>query len=122
MIEPILENHKVKSPIDIDADLFNRDLESFYRNELRIKHIKDGFKALLDDISVKMNDSNRLSKYSEKISQFSQIYHTIKSSENKVIDETIDLDTLKQLISIMAIDFVSELEKDHRGEVCSIAI
>jgi len=122
MIEPILENHKVKSPIDIDADLFNRELESFYRNELRIKHIKDGFKALLDDISAKMNDSNRLSKYSEKISQFSQIYHTIKSSENKVIDETIDLDTLKQLISIMAIDFVSELDKDHRGEVCSIAI
>ncbi|MGC8925709.1 MAG: hypothetical protein ACP5LO_06770 [Calditerrivibrio sp.] len=122
MIELILESHNVKYPIDIDADLFNRELESFYRNELRIKHIKDGFKALLDDISLKMNDSNRLSKYSEKISQFSQIYHTIKSSENKVIDESIDLTTLKELISIMAIDFISELEKDHRGEVCSIAI
>lgn len=50
LTQKVCENTGVKNPLSLDAYEFNFESEKYYRNDLRKKHIHEGFTALKDDI------------------------------------------------------------------------
>lgn len=51
IITEVLAKNRTDSPIKIEADKFNMELENYYRSDLKNKHISEGFDALIDEIS-----------------------------------------------------------------------
>ncbi len=114
LIAKILSDFRVKSPLDIEADKFNKNMEIFYREDLRIKHIKEGFKILLEELT----EVNNYAPYLNKTSILNNIINFIENIQESVIKETITLDELEKLLCIMSLNFCYEIEKYGDKDKC----
>ncbi|MDK2792328.1 MAG: hypothetical protein PWQ25_1191 [Deferribacteres bacterium] len=115
IIKEVLKKNKKTNPVDIVAEKFNKDMEIFYREELRIRHIKEGFLSLTEEI-LKIDFSNK-----EIRTLFNQVF-----KDTVVIKKIVDIRekfeksglTLKEIkFVIKAILLVSYI-KNNEENLC----
>jgi len=123
LISDLLKKHKKTSPLDIDSEQFNLDLERYYRDDLRKKHIIDGLKIVLEDFSKKLNPYIDIKDYVRDYSFFKILEMDIYNLSKGISDETISLEELKDLITIILLDISIEENKNSlEGKWKNIAI
>jgi hypothetical protein len=114
----ILKNFNRKNPLDIESNDFNMAAEDFYRNKLRIKHLKEGMGALKNDIVQKIRSNINYPLLVKSHTIFEKIEDFLEDTEKKLIDETINQDELMRLITIcvadIAIEQIENVEMDSQ--------
>lgn len=96
-----------KSPLHMKANDFNRAAERFYRDDLKICHIREAFRLLEKDME-KLDDSCRGdAKTIRSALQFTlenqEASRFVSSVEQNVIEEEISTDKLLKLINLVLI-------------------
>lgn len=118
LIKTLLDEYGEKNPLNIPAYEFNYKIENFYRNELKIKTIKEGVQAFIEDIDkidksilpkgLLNLDSERLKILIEELSE-------------KLINETLTKEELQTFFAIILSQLSKEIEKnstvDMNGEL-----
>lgn len=97
----------VKSPLQMKADDFNKAAESFYRNELKMRHVKEGFRFLEEDLHMvavafgkdipAIQNALRSTLKDQEVSRFVSI------ARRKVIEDEISMGDLIKLINLILI-------------------
>lgn len=113
----ILKNFNRKNPLSIESNDFNMAAEDFYRNELRLKHLREGMNALKNDILQKIRANINYPLLVKKHDIFENIEEFLEVAEKKLIDETIDQDELTRLITICIADIA--IEETENTEISS---
>ncbi|MBE0582871.1 MAG: hypothetical protein IH612_03820 [Desulfofustis sp.] len=89
-------------PLAIPAERFNLASEAYYRNELRLDHIKEGLAVLCEDCRQLERDAKQLL---QSISTAQRPMHSptdyLRRNERGVLDETLTPENLLSLLTIM---------------------
>jgi hypothetical protein len=62
----VLRGTGAKHPLDIPADDFNRAAEKYYRQDLRVRHLKEAFRFLQEKVKMLGGANRRLQPESKK--------------------------------------------------------
>lgn len=112
----ILKKYNKKDPLDINSDLFNIKLESFYRNELRLKHIKEGLDVLKGDLTKKIKRGISLKNYVNQNHTFENFSDFIDDIYHKFANNTLTVEEIKRLIRLLLVDI--SIEQNRGIEEC----
>lgn len=108
LIKKLLDLYKKKNPVDIPAEEFNYQLENYYWNELRIKTIKEGVEALIEDID---KIDFKILPEDFVIADRESIKYFIKELAEKLISDTLTQKELYTFLSLIFSQFYVEIKK-----------
>ncbi len=104
----IVEHYKKTNFLDIPAEDFNKQLEFYYRTELRDKTIKEGASALIEDID-KVDFSNLPGEYKKAINP-ENIKSIINDFTIKLLADQLNLKELSLFLSVMLLEIEGQLK------------
>lgn len=97
----------VRNPLKQDAASFNQAAESYYRNELRKKHIQQAMELLIADLrGLENGDSfadRELRPLLAKITQDRSAVDFCRSVQSDLLNDCLGLQPLKRLLNLMLI-------------------
>ena len=107
MARAILDSAGAKSPLQMKAEDFNGAAERFYRTDLKMRHIREGFRFLEEDLRRVENASAKDKPAIQNALQFTlnnqEASRFVSIAERKVIDEEISTGELIKLINLILI-------------------
>jgi hypothetical protein len=107
MTGAILDIAGAKSSLQMNADDFNKAAEKFYRTELKMRHIKEAFRLLEEDLSRIEAASARDRPAMRNALQFTlnnqEASRFVSIAKRKVLDEEISTGELIKLINLILI-------------------
>ncbi len=107
MTGAILDIAGVKSSLQMNADDFNKTAEKFYRTDLKMRHIKEAFRLLEEDLSRIEAASARDRPAMRNALQFTlndqEASRFVSIAKRKVLDEEISTGELIKLINLILI-------------------
>lgn len=119
LTQKVLQERHVHSPLDLSGEQFNQTLERYYRDDLRKKHIREGWRFFEEDLrrlERKMfGETFSLSKILSRLSPYSDVRHFVEASCHSVITEKISATDLKGLISLLLLTIYMDME-DEAGK------
>ncbi len=112
----ILQRFNKKDPLDLNSDFFNAKLESYYRNDLRLKHIKEGLEILKRDLLQKLSKGIRLEIYVNQKHIFENLDDFINSIYQKFENNSLTVEEIKSLLTLLLVDI--SIEQNRGFEEC----
>ena len=121
LTKKVLKERHVRSPLDLSGEQFNQTLERYYRDDLRKKHIHEGWRFFEEDVWIlerKMFwETFSLSKTLSQLSDYSDVHHFVEASCHNVITERISATDLKRLIYLLLLTIHMDMtEGGEAGE------
>jgi hypothetical protein len=108
----ILKRSGAKNPFDLDSSDFNETAERYYRDELRIQHLKEGFEYFNKDLAELCNhlkENEGLRELLAEIFPSMELEHFLQKQQKAMIEETAVADDLQKLIHL----FLLTEQKDY---------
>jgi len=103
----ILNMANAKSPLDLNADVFNLSAEKYYRTDLRNRHIRDAFELLREDMIKLENASGSqrgdIRELLDGILKEKTIGEFLDHAEQDIIRETAPEETLGKLVEVILV-------------------
>jgi hypothetical protein len=107
MTSAILDIAGAKSPLKMKADDFNKAAEKFYRVDLKMRHVREAFRFLEEDLSRVEADSAKDKPEIIKALQFAlndqEASRFVSMAKRRVLDEEISTGELIKLINLILI-------------------
>ncbi len=102
VLKDIKRAHRIKSPLDLNADDFNKKLENYYRFELRQKHIDEALKILDSEFEHLITQDKELVNNFVSSGELEQVKNLISSISGKdITDDSLSLDEQVKIIKIL---------------------
>ncbi|GAB6270946.1 MAG: hypothetical protein STSR0003_07860 [Smithella sp.] len=103
----ILNMANAKSPLDLNADVFNLSAEKYYRTDLRNRHIREAFELLREDM-IKLENASDDQKGDirdmlDGILKEKTIGEFLDHAEQDIIRETAPEETLGKLVEVILV-------------------
>jgi len=107
MTSAILDIAGAKSPLKMKADDFNKATEQFYRIDLKMRHVREAFRFLEEDLSRVEAESAKDKPEIRKALQFAlndqEASRFVSMAKRRVLDEEISTGELIKLINLILI-------------------
>jgi hypothetical protein len=111
LVSDLLKKNRKASPLDIESDQFNLELERYYREDLRRNHIYEGLKIFFEDFKDKLQPYIDLKDYIRDYNSLKILEKNIFVLSKSIADESISIDELKDLMIILLVDISIEENK-----------
>jgi len=112
----ILRIAEANSPLHVKANDFNKAAEEFYRDDLKMRHIKEAFRSLINEMksieAVNRKDKQALRSVLNFTLKNQDASQFITIAARKVMSEDISTDDLVRLINLILISV--ENDRNHR--------
>ncbi len=109
---------KIRTPLDMKAEDFNKNLEHYYRFELRQNHIDEALNILKDEFTQVSTEDKELMANFAKDHEIEEIKNMMSKLKGKdFIDDSLTLDELASLsVAILAVIIYRE-RANRAGEI-----
>ena len=112
----ILNDLGVRSPMAVSAATFNRAAERYYRNRLRLRHLREGFQFLEEDWrGVEIGRSIPIRELVGLGLRHRDVVGLIRSIKAEVLAGDVSIERLRTLINVLLITIW------HNGNLTSVA-
>lgn len=108
LINDLLKRFGADNPLNIESDEFNLELERYYREDLRLKHIEEGLEILFTDLKNCLIKRIDLNYYTRDHNLFKIIDMNTKDIAKSLFEESISLEDLSKLINLLIINISIE--------------
>ncbi len=119
----ILRGKRVRDPLDMTAGDFNRAAERYYRQELRVRHMKEAFLFLEEKVAAKEKADGRLRPESRQalqaILEGTAAADFLALVRRSVLEEKAPLPILLKLLFLMVV-MIHEDKHDDRSVVAPV--
>ena len=106
----------VRSPLDLDAETFNRTAEEHYRTTLRNRHVREAFQFLREDAatldSLAEGAGWEMRQALHAIQKGCPVLDFLSSVEREVIEERASRETLERVICLMLVNIHREMNRN----------
>jgi hypothetical protein len=118
LMKGILNSKQKHSPLNMDSDEFNYAAESYYRGDLKKRHISEASLSLKEDCRMMdksiLGSSDAISKALQFILNDSGAAQMLAILGDDVVEERVDLEHLIKLIHlILVVEYVDQLAAKH---------
>jgi hypothetical protein len=118
LIKGILNSKQKHSPLNMDSDEFNNAAESYYRGDLKRRHISEALLSLKEDCRMIdksiLSSNDSLSKTLRFILNDSRATQILDILKDDVVEERVDLEHLIKLIHlILVVEYTDQLAAKH---------
>ncbi|MBN1830171.1 MAG: hypothetical protein JW884_13655, partial [Deltaproteobacteria bacterium] len=114
----ILRKTETQSPMDLSGSEFNKASESYYREELRIKHFEEAYDELLRTLSdIRKKTNGLIGAAIYEISQGKALEDLLITLRQETLQGTVSPDVLRRLIylNLLAVRHLCERERTQNG-------
>ncbi|MGE4519008.1 MAG: hypothetical protein AB7E04_05820 [Desulfobacteraceae bacterium] len=113
MTKSVMENFKKKSPIDINSADFNESMEDYYRHTLRLKHLKEAWNEVIQELKklelISFRD-RKIKKAVLSILKNESPYEFLEKRKKDFFGNSLTQFEISKLISLMLIVLSTDLK------------
>jgi len=129
LTKKVLQECPVRSPLDLSGEQFNQTLERYYRDDLRKKHIDEGWRFFEEDVWMlerKMFlETFSISKTLSQLYDYRDVHHFVETSCHNVMTENISATDLKILINLLLLTIYADMiegEAEKENEPINLSL